>query len=303
MRVLVLGPGGQLGSDLLRTHAAEPEGLELIPVGRDRLDVDRPDTIANGLEGERFDALVNCTGYNRTDEAEANASRAFSANAFAVLEMARLCRARASRFLHVSTDYVFGGELRRPYRESDAPRPLNVYGASKLTGEALAFREHSDTVVLRVASLFGVAGSSKPGGNFVEVVLRAGREQGKLRVVSDITMSPTATADVARWIFAVLQAEVPAGTYHAVNTGSATWHEFAVEILRQAGVAAEVTPVTSAEYPAAAIRPTYSVLDNGLLAGIVGPIPPWQDALARYLRAKEERSSDPVPRHEAGGSI
>ncbi len=299
----MLGARGQLGSDLFAESTLQPAGRELVPIGRDRLDVDRPDTIAPGIEGERFDALVNCAGYHRTDEAEGSTKRAFAANGRSVQEMARVCRSRGARLLHVSTDYVFGGELRRPYRESDAPRPLNVYGASKLTGEALAFHEHSDTVVLRVASLFGVAGSSKPGGNFVEVVLRAGREQGKLQVVNDITMSPTATADVARWIFAVLPEEVPAGTYHAVNAGSATWHEFAVEILRQAGVAAEVTPVTSAEYPAAAVRPAYSVLDNGLLAGIVGPIPPWQDALARYLRAKEERSGDPVPRHEAGGSI
>ena len=288
MRVLLLGPNGQLGHDLRLEHRKSGEPFGLQALGRDRLDLAEPEVVESVLEGMEFEALANCTGYHRTDEVEDNATDAFTVNAHAVQAMARVCARKGARFVHVSTDYVFGGDraLRRPLREDDPTAPVNVYGASKAMGETLARLESDDVVVLRVASLFGVAGASGKGGNFVETMIRAGRDRGALRVVDDQTMSPTATEDVARVMVRMLRDGCPPGLYHVVNAGSATWFEFAREIVRRAGVAAEVAPCATSEYPVRAARPAYSVLDNAKVAAAFGALPPWQDALDRYLRAK-----------------
>ena len=287
-RVLLLGPDGQLGRDVVLAHEQAGEPFELLPLARDALDVAGPGAIEQVLGGLDFDAAVNCAAYTKVDEVEDNATLAFAVNARAVAAMARACAAKRARLVHVSTDYVFGGDVERttPLREDDAVAPVNVYGASKAMGETLARLECADAVILRVASLFGVAGASGKGGNFVETMIRAGREKGALRVVADQTMSPTATADVARTVVRMLTEGCAPGLYHVVNAGAATWFEFAREIIRRAGVAATVTPCATGEYPARAARPRYSVLDNTKVSAAVGALPPWQDALDRYLYAK-----------------
>ena len=288
MRVLLLGANGQLGHDILFAHRKSGEPFDLIPLPRDKLDVAVPTTVERALASLRFDVLVNCTGYHKTDEVEDNAGIAIAVNAHAVQAMARVCAAKRTRLVHISTDYVFGGDVERskPLCEEDATAPVNVYGASKAMGETLARLASDDAVILRVASLFGVAGASGKGGNFVETMIRAGRERGALRVVDDQTMSPTATADVARVVVRMLKDGCAPGLYHVVNAGSATWFDFAREIVRRAGVEATVTPCATGEYPVRAARPRYSVLDNTKVSAAFGAMPPWQDALDRYLRAK-----------------
>ena len=184
---------------------------------------------------------------------------------------------------------MFGGDSsrRRPLREGDPTAPVNVYGASKAMGETLVRLASDDVVILRTASLFGVAGAGGRGGNFVETMIRVARERGSLRVVDDQAMSPTASADVAGVLLRMLVDGCAPGVYHVVNGGSATWFEFACEIVRRAGVAADVTPCATGEYPVRAARPRYSVLDNAKAAAAFGALPSWQDALERYLRAKE----------------
>ena len=288
MRVLLLGPNGQLGHDILRAHESSGEPVELIPLPREKLDVAVPGSVQRVLASLDFDVLVNCSGYHKTDEVEDNATLAFAVNAHAVQAMARACASKRARLVHISTDYVFGGdaECARPLREDDATAPVNVYGASKAMGETLAHLESDDAVILRVASLFGVAGASGKGGNFVETMIRAGREKGTLRVVDDQTMSPTATADVARVVVRMLTGGCAPGLYHVVNAGAATWFDFACEIMRRAGVRATVTPCATGEYPVRAARPRFSVLDNTKVSTDFGAMPPWQDALDRYLCAK-----------------
>ncbi|MEW6252579.1 MAG: dTDP-4-dehydrorhamnose reductase [Planctomycetota bacterium] len=289
MRILLLGANGQLGTDLHAACAAQERSVQLLPLRRSDLDVTQLDAVGPFLARHDFDALVNCTSYHKTDEVEDHATQAFVVNAHAVLELARACARTGAALVHISTDYVFDGALRRPYSESDGPGPINVYGASKAMGERLALGAWERTFVLRVASLFGVAGASGKGGNFVETMIRVGRERGELRVVNDITMSPTATCDVARALLALLQAEAPPGVYHLVNSGAATWYEFARAIIAGAGVPAAVEPITSREYPTRAARPPYSVLDNTKITARVGPLPHWRDALERYLVARESR--------------
>ena len=286
MIVAVLGANGQLGSDLVRL-AREFRNIETLSLTRKDLDVCELASITEVLSGKRFDVLVNCTSYHKTDEVEGHATEAFQINAHAVGVMAKTCKARGARFVHLSTDYVFDGETTLPYTETDYVSPVNVYGASKLLGEKLAIRKYPDgTLIVRVASLFGVAGSSGKGGNFVETILRKAKEAGEVRVVSDVTMSPTCTADAARVILTLVAKDAPVGIYHIVNSGAATWFEFAREIVKEVGVRANVIPTTSAEYATLAIRPSYTVLDNSKASQLAGEIPTWRGALHRYLVEK-----------------
>lgn len=286
MRLLVLGPNGQLGGDLM--DAAAARGVEAAGAGRDAVDVTDREALAVFLREARFDVLANCTSYHRTDEVEANAGRAMAVNAHAPALMAEICAERGARFVHVSTDYVFGGDAARsaPLTEADPTAPVNVYGLSKAFGETLVGLSGADALVLRVASLFGARGASGKGGNFVETMIRVGREKGRLDVVDDQTMSPTATAWIAQATLDLLARDAAPGLYHCVNSGRASWFDFAREIVRRAGVAAEVAPTSSAERADRARRPRFSALDNAKLAGVVGPIPSWESALDAYLRAK-----------------
>lgn len=287
MKTILLGPGGQLGTDIRRANEAAGSVLDIVPVGRDRLDLADFDRVRELLSTADFDVLVNCSSYHKTDEVEGNAQQAFAINAHLVALLAELAQAKSARFVHVSTDYVFGGQDKRaPLDEGDARAPVNVYGASKAMGEDLARLACENTLILRVASLFGVAGASGKGGNFVETMIRFGRERGHLRVVADQHMSPTSTQDIAAALLTMLRDEVPAGIWHVVNSGATTWHGFAEEIIRRSGTKASVEAIPSSEFPMPARRPAYSVLSNDKLAAAIGAPRPWQDALDAYLAEK-----------------
>ena len=287
-RVLLLGPGGQLGHDLRIAHARSGGDFVLSTLSRERLDFAVPGAVERVLHDLDFDILVNCAAYTRVDDAEGDASHAFAVNAQAVGAMARLCESKRARLVHVSTDYVFGGDIGRclPLPEQTPTAPVNIYGASKAMGETLARLESEDVVVLRVASLFGHAGVGGKGGNFVETVIRAAKERRYLRVVDDQSMSPTATTDVAQVLVRMLLRGCVPGIYHVVNDGSATWFEFACEILRRTAIDAEITPCSTEDYPMRAARPRYCVLDNARISADFGSMPAWQDALERYLRTR-----------------
>jgi dTDP-4-dehydrorhamnose reductase len=287
VRILLTGAGGQLGHDV--TRAADGLGFQVAAPGRDELDLEaRPAELASALQPYAFDALINCAAWTRVDDAEAEPDRAFAMNARAAGALATACAGRGARFVMLSTDYVFDGQQRRPYREDDPTGPLNVYGASKLEGERLALEAHPEgTLVVRTASLFGVEGARRAaagrGGNFVETIIRNGARTGRLRVVADVVMSPTATADVAPAILALLRDEAPSGTYHIVNEGAASWYELACAIVEAAAVPAEVEPIPAAEYGAPARRPTFSVLDTTRAVGAGYRPRPWRSALEDYL--------------------
>jgi dTDP-4-dehydrorhamnose reductase len=218
---------------------------------------------------------------------EGNAQLAFTVNAHSVAKIANYCNQRNIRFLHCSTDYVFGGQFEKiPLDENSSKAPLNVYGASKAVGEDLAISENHDTIIVRVSSLFGLAGASGKGGNFVETMIRLARENGALKVVADQTMVPTATADAAVMILSLLTKQAPSGVYHCVNSGTATWHEFASEIMGQLGSTVNVIPISTADTNTTARRPPYSALSNKKISRLLGPPRPWKDALNKYLYEK-----------------
>ena len=286
MKVLLLGANGQLGMDIQRARAFFPEFV-LEACLRDELDVSSLENMKKVLGEKSFDVLINCTSYHKTDEVESHADRGFLINAFAVKAMAEICRDKKARFVHISTDYVFGGNnTSQPLTEESSPAPLNIYGVSKYLGEILARNTYQDTVIFRVASLFGISGSSGKGGNFIETMIRLAKEKGQVKVVSDQHMSPTSTMDIAEMIFKFLRANGPAGIYHAVNGGEATWFELAKTAIELSGINAIVQPILASEFPTPAMRPGYSVLSNAKLVKVIGPIRNWREALSDYLKSK-----------------
>src|SRR5262249_52618363 len=179
----------------------------------------------------------------------------------------------------------------KPVKDAGVKGGVNVYGASKSMGEELVLLTGGDVLILRVASLFGIAGSSGKGGNFVETMVQLGREKGILKVIADQTMSPTATTDVARSLITMLCVGAPGGIWNVVNSDAATWYEFATRIIERTQIPAQVIPIPTAEFPTIARRPQYSVLDNSKLASAIGPIRSWRDALDDYLIAKSYRTT------------
>jgi len=291
MKTILLGPNGQLGTDVQAANVRKGGWLSLTPVGRSSVDLCDLEAATNFLRDSNFDCLINCSSYHRTDEVERNAQLAFTINAHLVQRLAQICFEKQARLVHVSTDYVFGGLLKSlPFTEADCKAPVNVYGASKAMGEDLALLTGAKVWVLRVASLFGTAGASGKGGNFVETMIRIGKEKGTLRVVADQTMSPTSTKDIAEVIIGMLQKDVAPGIWNVVNSGAASWYEFAKQIIARSNIKASVLPIDSGEFPTIARRPVYSVLDNTKLCDALGSIRAWQDALDEYLIAKGYRN-------------
>jgi dTDP-4-dehydrorhamnose reductase len=294
VRHAVVGAAGQLGRDLCPRLAGE-----VVALTRDRVDLTRPDTVRAALTETRPDVVYNCAAYNFVDRAEAEPEAAFAVNAWGVRELAAVCRDLGCTLVHFSTDYVFGLDEGRavPYREADAPGPVGVYGLSKLAGEYLVRALCPRHLVIRTCGLYGVWGSGGKGGNFVETMLRLAGQGRLVRVVADQVCTPSAAADVAAATVALVGAGRP-GLYHLTNAGSCSWHDFAAAIFELAGVKADLTPITSREYGAAARRPGYSVLASAAYEALgLPPLRPWRAALAAYLEERRRRAVgvDPTP--------
>lgn len=290
MKALLLGPNGQLGTDIRLANHRRGEPISIIAIGRTEIDLSNIESAVSSLRELKFDTLINCSSYHKTDEVEGNAQQAFTINTHLVRRLAELTAEKRAAFFHVSTDYVFGGQPRSlPLAENAPKAPVNIYGASKAMGEDLAILANSDTRILRVASLFGTAGASGKGGNFVETMLRLAKEKGELRVVADQTMSPTSTMDVAEATIDMVLNRAPPGIWHVVNSGASTWFEFAERIISDANVKARVLPITTEQFPTPAVRPRYSVLDNEKVSKTIRRMRHWRDALKDYLVAKGHR--------------
>ena len=282
MRIAIAGAFGQLGTELQRVLPGQ-----IVPLGRERLDLAGTGDIAAVLDEIRPDFVVNAAAYNLVDRAEEEPQTAFAVNALGPMRLARWCGARDVPLLHVSTDYVFGLDAGRctPYAESEPVSPVSAYGLSKAAGESAVRAYCPRHFLVRTCGLYGLQ-PTRGKGNFVETMLRLGREREELRIVDDQRCTPTSVADLAPAIAALLETDAY-GTYHATNAGDATWRQFAEEIFRQAGLSTRVVPVTSAEYGAKARRPSYSVLDGSKLRALTGlTLPRWQEALTAYLSSR-----------------
>lgn len=288
MRIAVLGAAGQLGRDLCPRLAALGE---VVSLSRADIDLGAPLDIAPKLAELRPDLFVNCAAYNLVDRAETDQKAPWIVNHLAVNLLGQLCAEAGVKFVHFSTDYVFGSEADRamPYAEEDPTGPVSAYGTSKLRGEEAALAASPDNLVIRTCGLYGVWGSGGKGGNFVETMLRLAGQGKPTRVVNDQRCTPSYTADVADATVRLI-ARGAVGLFHVVNSGDCSWYEFAAEIFRQSGVKPDLTPITSAEFGAPAKRPAYSVLSTAKLAAVFGsPLRPWPEALAAYLTERRKR--------------
>src|SRR3954454_22973305 len=221
MRIVVLGAPGQLGRDLVPRLSGE-----VIPLGRADVDLTDGDGLRGKLTTLRPDVVINCAAYNFVDKAESEPAAAFAVNAWAVRELAAVCRDRDATLVHFSTDYVFGLDASRvtPLTESDPPGPVSVYGLSKLAGEYLVRATAADNLVIRTCGLYGVWGSGGKGGNFVETMLRLAGQGKPLRVVNDQWCTPSYTADVAAATVGLIRAGA-VGLFHVTSGGSCSWYE------------------------------------------------------------------------------
>jgi dTDP-4-dehydrorhamnose reductase len=287
MKILLLGKNGQLGSDILDFILANGQLADHIALSRDDLDVSELCELEQRLSSLDFDVLINCTSIHKTDDIEESADRAFTVNAKAVELMAKVSKFKNAKFIHISTDYVFGGiTYAEPISETEPCAPINVYGASKALGEQLALMTHKKTIIIRVASLFGVRGASGKGGNFIETMIRLFEERDTVTVVSDQIMSPTYTADIAEVLCKGIFSDMKAGIYNVVNSGSCSWYELAKYVADKLESDCKIVSCSSYEFKTLAKRPAYSVLDNSKITSLLGNIPTWKNAVDRYLFAK-----------------
>ncbi len=281
MRTLLIGSRGQLGSDLCRVCSSE-----LVALSHEALDVCNRDHVHTVVRQEAPGLVINTAAYHRVDECESNAARAFEVNALGAKNVADAAREVGAAVMFISTDYVFDGEKGGSYVEEDIPRPLNVYGASKLAGEHLVRQSNPQHFIVRTSSLFGVAGASGKGGNFVETMIRKARQGEPLRVVDDQVSSPTLTRDLALKL-QELAASNRFGLYHVTNTGQTSWYRFAAKIFELLGIQPSLAAITSQELGPAARRPQFSVLEHhALTAAGLAPLRPWEEALEAYLAEK-----------------
>ena len=278
MKVVITGAGGMLAHAF--AAAAAEHGHDVVPADHKALDVTSADAAEAFIAAARPDVVLHCAAYSRVDDAEKEEAEAFAVNAEGAANVARAAARAGAWMVYPSTDYVFDGTADSPYTPGAATAPLNAYGRSKLAGERATASLAPRHLVVRTSWLYGARGR-----NFVGTILQSARNGAPLRVVRDQRGSPTWTRDLAYAVFRLLETGAPAGTYHICNSGETTWYDFACSALRNAGITAQVTPVSTAEFVRPAQRPAYSVLDCSKTDALIGPQRSWESALVAALEA------------------
>lgn len=281
-RALLIGGSGQLGTEIRRTWTR----WDLLSPSHVELDIEDGDASDAFIAREKPDAVINCAAFHNVDRCEAEPNRALAVNAIAVERLARTARDNGAVFVTISTDYVFDGKARVPYTERDCPGPLSAYAVSKLAGEQLVARLDSRWLVVRTCGVYGVRPSAGKGHTFVDRVIAQGRAKEAIRIVNDVTASPTFAGHLAEALLSLIESGAT-GLYHAANAGPVTWYDFAVEALRQAGVDHPVEPIPASSWKAPARRPAFSALDSGKLRTAGFEMPGWREGIAAYLRLKD----------------
>jgi dTDP-4-dehydrorhamnose reductase len=280
-KIVVLGSNGQLGSDLIKVLVL---GHELTASTHADVDAASFNVLYQLEQYADADYIINCIATTNVDGCEDNPQTTFVINSGFVVQLSKFCQVHEITLIHISTDYVFDGSCNRPYTELDQPNPLNVYGLSKYAGEIAVGNYASKYFILRVSSLFGVAGASGKGGNFVTTMMRLANEKDSWTVIDDQLTCPTHTLDIARAIKALIdQAVTEYGIYNCVSSSSCSWFEFTQEILSQTGHNPDkVKPISYTEYKFKALRPQYGVMDTSKLNEYY-IMPSYNLALMEYL--------------------
>ena len=292
MKILITGCRGQLGTELQHQLSAEgcaigplPERLRkatVIPVDVDELDITDREATINYIRRHQPDTVINCAAFTNVDGCETARDAAFKVNAIGPRNLALACEKVNARLIHISTDYVFPGTANGGVAldECAVPAPISAYGQTKLLGEQYVERFCRRHIIVRTAWLY-----SSYGKNFVKTMIRLGKERDSLGVIFDQVGTPTYANDLAQAIFAIINKGIVRGVYHFSNEGVCSWYDFTVAIHRLAGITScKVKPLHTAEYPAKANRPAYSVLDKTKIKTTFGiEIPHWEESLKQCL--------------------
>ncbi|MFC1496500.1 dTDP-4-dehydrorhamnose reductase [Candidatus Margulisiibacteriota bacterium] len=284
MKIAIIGADGQLGTDLCKVIDQQ----EQIPLTIKDIDITNKEQVESVFSETKPAVVINTAAYHRVDECEDKPGLAFEVNGLAPRNLAEACSTFGLTLVHISTDYVFDGNGKKPYSEADAPNPKSAYGISKLVGEFFVKSILKEHYIVRSCGLYGVAGClGKGGGNFVEGMIKRERDKVKLRVVDDEVVGPTYTYDLAEKIVELVKTK-KYGLYHITNQGSCSWWQFAAKIFELIGKKVQIEKATGADYKTKAHRPKYSVLENANLKRIgLEQSRNWEEALKAYLIEKK----------------
>lgn len=284
-KVLVTGSDGQLGSSLLKLKN-DFQLLKIIPSDLKELDITSRNGVYNYIMTHHIDYIINTAAYTAVDKAENEESLAFSVNSTGPQNLALVCKTENIPLIHISTDYVFSGTSKNPYKETDPTEPAGVYGRSKLAGETCILDSGVNGLIVRTSWLY-----SEFGSNFVKSMIRLGNSKAEIGVVFDQTGSPTFAENLAHSILTIINGYAdgtfvvePAEIYHYTNQGSCSWFDLAKSVMELAKINCKVKPITTDEFPLPAKRPQYSVLDTTKIRHKFGlDIPNWHESLSRCI--------------------
>ena len=279
MKVAIIGSTGQLGSDILEVF-----GEDALPLSHDEIEIKDINNCRNVLKD--IDTVINCAAYVKVDESEDHPEEAFMVNAIGARNIAMVCNEKQMKNIYISTDFVFDGNMKKPYQEEDQPNPVNTYGLSKYAGEIFTRNYCTKFYIIRSSSLFGIKGARGKGGNFVDWMLKKANNNQIIKVVDNIIMSPTYTKDAATMIKNITEKGLSYGTYHVANQGYCSWFEFAKKIFEFSDIDAKLLPIKSDELNRKARRPKFSGLGSKKLNNFGLRMRNWEDALKDYLRKK-----------------
>lgn len=282
MKILITGAKGMLAKEVIEKFK---KGNELILTDVEDLDITNEQAVLDYVTNLKPDYIINCAAFTAVDKAEECQELAEKINGEGPTNLAKAAKQAKSKLVHISTDYVFGGELEltKDYKEDDEKKPVTVYGKTKLHGEQGIEANMSDYYIFRTAWLYGIGGK-----NFVKTMTKLGTDKDELSVVSDQHGSPTYAKDLAEIIYQSVYKKIPYGIYNATNEGYTTWYDFTKEILSEQGIDCKVNPVTTHEYiemmkVTQAKRPYNSQMSKGKLKAQGIKVPDWKDGLRRYL--------------------
>lgn len=278
-KIIVIGSYGQLGSEL-QELASQYKNYQFFFYDKEHLDIVKKEDVDRKIEEIKPDFLVNCAAYTAVDKAETDTALAFAINSDAVRNLAEACTRNNTKFVHISTDYVFDGKATQPYKETDPVSPANIYGQSKLKGEEEAVAANPEVIIIRTAWVY-----STFGANFVKTMLRLMQSKPEIGVVADQYGTPTNAADLAEAILQIIDGGkwVP-GVYHFTNEGMISWFDFANEIKTLVNAPCIVNAITTAQYPTPAQRPQYSVLDKTKIQQTFGiSLKDWRESLEKCI--------------------
>ncbi len=282
MKIVIIGANGQLGSDLYE-HFSKYHNV--IGLTHEQIEITEEKLVNVILSEIKPEVVINTSAYHNLPVCEADPGKSFDINASGVLYLARTCSKLGAILIHYSTDYVFNGQKKLPYLESDIPNPLNIYGVSKLAGEILIRNYMEKYFIIRVSGIYGRIPCRAKGGNFIFNIVKASREKKEIKVVDDEILTPTPTRAIAVNTMHLLDNQ-KYGVYHMTCEGSCSWYEFTKVIFNKLNIKTPLYPCLAIDFPSSIKRPLYSVLENHNLKKINSNLmPEWEPALLDFLKS------------------